>query len=138
MGNSGGTDVRLIPQLPRAAIIVLLGDAVSALGQGMSLPFLLIYLNQVRGIDMAVAGLVLSMVALASFVGNPLGGWLSDHVGSRAALLISLVSSAAGAATFAWATDAPIAFLAAALLGLGNAIAWPAFDATASTRRWLR
>src|SRR5512142_2227021 len=69
---------RLIPQLPRAATIILTGDAISALGQGMTLPFLLIYLHQVRGIDMAVAGLVLSTVALASFVGNPLGGWLSD------------------------------------------------------------
>jgi MFS family permease len=120
---------RLIPQLPRTAKIVLLGDAVSALGQGMSLPFLVIYLHDVRGITLSTAGLVLSTVALASFVGNPIGGWISDHLGSRTALLISLVVSAVGVATFALAAAAPLAFLASALLGLGNAIAWPAFDA---------
>jgi len=78
---------------------------------------------------LSTAGLVLSMVALASFVGNPLGGWLSDPVGPRIALLVSLVTSAIGVALFGWAHTAPIAFAAAALLGLGNAIAWPAFDA---------
>jgi MFS family permease len=134
----GGQDedrvrARLIPELPSAAKVVLVGDALSALGQGMSLPFLLIYLHQVRGIDLSTAGLVLATVALASFVGNPLGGWLSDPFGPRAALLLSLMISAAGVATFAWAYDAPVAFLAAGLLGLGNAIAWPAFDALLAT-----
>jgi MFS family permease len=128
-GDRGGIKHRLIPQLPRGAKVVLLGDAVSALGQGMSLPFLLLYLHEVRGIDLATAGLVLSTVALASFIGNPIGGWLSDPLGPRTALLISLVFSAVGVATFALAEASPLAFLAAALLGLGNAIAWPAFDA---------
>ena len=78
---------------------------------------------------MSTAGLILATVALASFVGNPLGGWLSDLGGPRAALLFGLLSSAVGVGTFAYAKDAPTAFLAASLLGLGNAIAWPAFDA---------
>ena len=124
---------RLIPQLPRAAKIILIGDAVSALGVGMSMPFMLIYIHQIRGIDMATAGLVLSALALASFVGNPLGGWLSDPLGPRVTLLAGTACSAAGVAAFAWVTTAPLAFLAAALLGLGNAIAWPAFDALLAT-----
>lgn len=131
MSSDPGTasGVRLIPQLPRAAVIVLVGDAVSALGQGMSLPFLLIYLSEVRGISLSVAGLVLSTVALASFVGNPLGGWLSDPLGPRVTLLAGQLCAAAGTATFAWADTAAVAFVAAALLGLGNAIGWPALDA---------
>ena len=48
----------LFPRLPSAAKVVLLGDAVSALGQGMSLPFLLIYLHEVLRLDMSTAGLV--------------------------------------------------------------------------------
>lgn len=119
----------LVPRLPRPAWIVLLGDTVSALGQGMSLPFLLVYLHEVRGIDLSIAGLVLSTVALASFVGNPLGGWLSDPVGPRVTLVISLVISAIGVGTLAVAATATLAFVAAALLGLGNGVAWPAFDA---------
>lgn len=124
---------RLVPRLPRVAVIILLGDAVSALGGGMSLPYFLVYLHQVRGIDMTTAGLVLSTIALASFVGNPLGGWLSDPCGPRAVLLSSLLCSAGGVATLGYASSAPMAFLAAALLGLGNSIAWPAFDALLAT-----
>lgn len=119
---------RFIPRLPRSAVVILTGDGVSAFGQGMSLPFLLIYLHQVRDISLAVAGLVLSMVALVSFIGNPLSGWLVDKLGSRTVLLGSLVCSAAGMATFAGVTHAALAFVAAALLGLGNSVAWPAFD----------
>jgi MFS family permease len=95
----------------------------------MSLPFLLIYLTEVRAISLTTAGLVLSTVALASFIGNPLGGWLSDPLGPRTALMISLVLSAVGVASFAVTTRPVHAFVSAALLGLGNSIAWPAFDA---------
>jgi MFS family permease len=130
-GNA--TSARLIPQLPRAATTILVGDAVSALGSGMSLPFMLVYLHQVRSIDIATASLALSTIALASFIGNPLGGWLSDRLGPRAALAVGLVSSAAGVATLGWATGAPVAFPAAAMLGLGNSIAWPAFDTLLAT-----
>ncbi|MEE6165539.1 MULTISPECIES: MFS transporter [unclassified Mycolicibacterium] len=125
--------VRLIPRLPRAATIILAGDALSALGSGMSLPFMLVYLHQVRGIAIATAALALSSVALASFVGNPVGGFLSDRFGPRSALLVGLVFSAAGAASLGWVTCVPVAFLAAVLLGLGNSISWPAFDALLAT-----
>lgn len=134
MGASGEvTATRFIPRLPRTAFIVLLGDAVSWFGQGMSLPYLLFYLHQARGIDLSIAGLVMSTVALGSFIGNPVGGWLSDIFGPRAVLGAGVLCSAAGAGTFAGATSATVAFLAAGLLGLGNAIAWPAFDSLLAT-----
>lgn len=60
---------RLVPALGRDAWIVLGGDALSGIGTGLTLPFLLIYLHQVRGIDLSVAGLVVATVALASFAG---------------------------------------------------------------------
>jgi MFS family permease len=131
--NTPAAGTRLLPRLPRAAATILIGDAISALGSGMTLPFMLVYLHQVRGIDIATAGLALSTIALASFIGNPVGGSLSDRFGPRTALTIGLIFSATGAATLGWAAGAPMAFLAAALLGLGNSIAWPAFDALLAT-----
>lgn len=71
----------LVPRLPREAWVVLGGDALSALGSGLTLPFLLIYFHQVRGIDLLVAGLAVAAVPFASLVGNPLGGWLADRGG---------------------------------------------------------
>jgi MFS family permease len=108
--------------------VVLGGDALSAAGQGMSLPYLLVYLHNVRGMGLGTVGLVLSTVALASFVGNPLGGWLSDPLGAPRTLSIGLAFSAAGMATMATARTSVTAFVAAGLLGLGNSICWPALD----------
>src|SRR5215208_2544508 len=75
----------LVPALPRAAWVVLAGDAVSALGSGLTLPFLLVYLHQARGLDLGPASLAVATVAIAGLAGNPFGGALSDRVGARAA-----------------------------------------------------
>jgi MFS family permease len=99
----------------------------------MTLPFLLVYLHQLRDLGLGAAGLAVSVLALAGFAGNPLGGSLADRVGSRAALLAGLGLSAAGSAGLAY-VDAPWqAFAATATLGLGAAIVWPARNALLST-----
>ena len=123
----------LVPRLPRSAWIVLAGDLLSALGSGLTLPFFIVYLHRVRGIDLTVASLALATIALASFAGNVIGGSLADRFGSRRALMLGLVASAGGAAWLAFVTSPPAAFGAAATLGLGNSIAWPALDSLLAT-----
>lgn len=115
-----------VPELPRGAWTLVAGDAVSALGSGLTLPFLLVYLHQVCGLGLGEAGLALSMVALAGFAGNPVGGSLTDRIGGRATLIVGLVFSAAGSTYLAFVTDAWEAYAAAATLGFGLAIVWPA------------
>ena len=44
----------LVPSLPARAWLVLVGDALSALGSGLTLPFFVVYLSQVRGIDLGL------------------------------------------------------------------------------------
>jgi MFS family permease len=119
----------MIPRLPRAAWTVLGGDALSALGTGMTLPFLLVYLSTVRGLSLATAGLALSTLALASFVGNPLGGSLADRFGARRAVIGGLLVAAAGAVLLALVREPWQAFCACAALGLGVSVIWPAQDA---------
>ena len=128
-GRPQGERRRLLPPLGRDARLVLGGDVLSAVGTGMTLPFLLVYLSEVRGIDLEVAGLAAATVAFAGFVGNPLGGWLSDHVGARNALIGGLVTSALGTAAVALVARPWQAFAATALMGLGAAVTWPAQDA---------
>ena len=123
----------LVPELPRGAWTLLAADAVCSLGSGMTLPFLLVYLHDVRGLGLGAAGLAVSAVALAGFAGNPIGGSLSDRVGGRPAMLAGLALCAAGSASLAFATNAWQAFPAAATLGLGAAIAWPARSALLAT-----
>ncbi len=116
----------LVPELPRDGWTLLAGDAVSAVGSGLTLPFLLVYLHGVRGLGLGEAGLALSMVALAGFAGNPVGGSLVDRVGGRAALLMGLVFATAGSAFLAFVTEPWQAYGAAATLGFGLAVVWPA------------
>jgi MFS family permease len=116
----------LVPELPRDGWILLAGDAVSAVGSGLTLPFLLVYLHDLRGLGLGEAGLALSVVALAGLAGNPVGGSLVDRVGGRAALLAGLAFAAVGSTWLAFVTNAWGAYGAAATLGFGLAVIWPA------------
>jgi MFS family permease len=119
----------LVPELPRPAWVLLGGVALSALGSGLTLPFLLVYLDHVRGMSVAVAALAVSTIALAGLVGNPLGGWLADRLGARDAVALGLVLAAAGAFGLALVREPWHAFVAAGVVGVGAAIVWPAQDA---------
>ncbi|HUH08571.1 MAG TPA: MFS transporter [Egibacteraceae bacterium] len=123
----------LVPQLPRQAWAVLGGHAVSAVGSGLTLPFLLVYFHAVRGIDLGVAGLAVAAIAVASLLGNPLGGWLADRIGARSTVIAGLMVSAAAAVGVASVADPWHAFAAAGLVGLGAAVTWPAEDALLAT-----
>jgi MFS family permease len=95
----------------------------------MTVPFLLVYLHAVRGLSLAVAGLAVSTVALASLAGNLIAGPLIDRLGPRDTLAAGLVISAAGAALLLLVRRPWHAFPATATVGLGASIAWPAQDA---------
>ena len=122
-----------MPRLPRFAWVVLGGDALSAFGTGLTLPFLLVYLSRVRGIDLAVAGLIIATIAVASLIGNPLGGALSDRVGARNAVICGLVLAAVGAVLLTFVRQPWHGFAATAVVGLGAAVIWPAQDALLAT-----
>jgi MFS family permease len=118
----------LLPDLPRDAWIVLAGDALSAIGTGLTLPFFVVYLHRVRGIDLGLAGLAVATVAVAGLLGNPTGGALTDRIGARKTVLVGIVPAAMGTAAICFVTQAPQAFAAAAVLGFGLAVIWPAMD----------
>jgi MFS family permease len=118
-----------LPVLPRAAWVVLGGDFMSAIGSGLTLPCLFIYAHRVRDLSYGAAGLVVSVIALASLLGNPVGGAAADRWTPRRTLMAGLVIAAAGSALLAVARTTPALFGAAGLLGLGVSVIWPAQDA---------
>jgi MFS family permease len=123
------TTRRFLPELPRAAWIVLGGDSLSAVGSGLTLPFFLVYLHDVRGIGIATAALAVATIAAAGLAGNPVGGSLADRVGARNALAAGLLVAASGVVGVALVREPWHAFAAAGLLGFGAAVVWPAQDA---------
>lgn len=118
----------LLPDLPRNAWIVLAGDALSAVGTGLTLPFFIVYLHRVRGIELGLAGLAVATIAVAGLVGNPTGGGLTDRIGARKTVLVGLVPAAVGTGAICFVSQAWHAFAAAAVLGFGLAVIWPAMD----------
>src|SRR3954465_9034846 len=116
----------LVPRLSARAWVILGGDALAALSSGLTLPFFLVYLHRVRGIELGVAGLILSTVAVAGLVGNPAGGWLVDRIGPRRAVIVGLVLAAGGCVALAAVHEAWQGFLATAFYGLGAAVLLPA------------
>ncbi|MDD5190857.1 MAG: MFS transporter [Dehalococcoidales bacterium] len=58
----------------------------------VSFPFLALYLNQVRGVDMSLVGLLFLIGGLCAAATNMVGGMLSDRFGRRKLLLLVTVT----------------------------------------------
>lgn len=116
----------LVPQLPGRAWKVLAGDGVAAIGTGLVLPFMVVYLRDVRGFHVQTAAFVLSVLAITGVVfGAPLGS-LVDKLGPRRMLIASLLLCATASATFSQVQEPWQAFTATVFLGVGFAGLWPA------------
>ena len=85
----------LNPQLPRDVWILQAGGLVNMFGNGVIGPFLIIYLHNVRGISLGIAGLIVASNAAAGMISTFLGGALSDRVGPRRVLTGALIIMAA-------------------------------------------
>jgi MFS family permease len=118
-----------LPELPRDAWRLLAGESLSALGCGLTLPFLLVYLHEVRGLGLAAAGLAMSCLAAVGFLANPLGGALSDRAGARSTLVTGLLAAAGGALALTAVREPWHVFGATALLGMGAGLVLPSQQA---------
>jgi MFS family permease len=103
----------ILPDLPPKAWVVLGGDLLSAIGSGLTLPFFVVYLHRVRGIELEVAGMAAATIALASLVGNPTAGVLVDRIGARKTVRVGLVVAAAGTGAIGFVETPWEAFAAA-------------------------
>ncbi len=116
----------LNPQLPRSVLTLQLGGLFNFVGNGMAIPFLFIYLHNVRGIGLDTAGLILATGGAASIVVTPFAGALADRIGGRPTLAAALVLLAAGYCGYAFIDEPWQAFAAAAVAGSGSGAFWPA------------
>lgn len=75
--------------LPRPFWVLWLGTFVNRSG-GFVLPFMTLYLTQVRHFSFAQAGIVVSLYGAGVTIAGPLGGYLADHVGRRFTMMLAL------------------------------------------------
>ncbi|MEV4936874.1 MFS transporter [Streptomyces zaomyceticus] len=102
------------------------GSALSAFGLGFTVPYLYVYVAQVRDLGAATAGIVLAVFAMAALVVLPFSGRAIDRRGPVPVLLVASVVAAVGAVAMGFASSVPAAVGAAALLGAGTAVLQPA------------
>jgi MFS family permease len=115
----------LNPGLPRSVQILQAGGVLNALGNGLVLPFLFIYLHNVRGMSPAESGLIVGTNSAVSIVAGPVYGSLIDRVGARRTLTAALLLLAAGFGSYPLVHRPWQGFLAAGVAGLGNGGFWP-------------
>ncbi|MBC9727863.1 MFS transporter [Streptomyces sp. TRM68367] len=102
------------------------GNALSAFGLGFTVPYLYVYVAQVRGLGAVTAGLVLAAFAVAALVVLPFAGRAIVRRGPLPVLLAALVAAAAGALGLGLSGSAAAVLLSAAVLGAGQAVMQPA------------
>jgi MFS family permease len=72
------------------------GLVINAFGNGAGNPFVWLYLHDVRGISLAVAGLAGSSSAVFSLGAAAVAGSLADRRGARVTMIAGLLVSACG------------------------------------------
>ncbi len=122
--DSGAPEDSIRAALTPPLVRLLVGIGFSSLGGGLVLALFVVYLNQVRGIPLQTAGLVLTYQALLGLVLAPLVGSLVDRVGPKPVLLTALLVEAVGVLAFGFVTTAAQAFAAGTVMALGNAGLW--------------
>ena len=102
------------------------GNALSAFGLGFTVPYLYVYVAQVRDLGAMTAGLVLAVFAVAALVVLPFAGRAIVRRGPLPVLLVALVTAAVGALSLGLASSSTTVLLSAAALGAGQAVMQPA------------
>ena len=119
--------------LPREGKYLLSTIIVDFIGNGLVMPFNVVYLHEVRGFELARVGLLLSLPALvALLVVGPIGA-LIDRIGPRLVVVGSLLIQIAAYVTLASATTELRAAIGCILLGFSGGIIWPAIQTLIGT-----
>ncbi len=121
-----------LPRLPPAARRQIAGVAVSSFGTGLTLPYTLVLLSEVRGLPLGTTGLLLAVPGVVGLAAVPLSGVLVDRAGAARVLRACMVLQAVADLLLARAHTPGQALPAMALLGLGLGPSFPAASALLS------
>ncbi|MFF1699287.1 MDR family MFS transporter [Streptomyces sp. NPDC058257] len=105
---------------------IQVGSALSAFGVGFTVPFLYVYVAQVRDLGAGTAGIVLAAFAMAALIVLPVTGRVIDRRGPLPVLMGAALTASVGALALGLANSEPTAIVSAALLGAGTAVMQPA------------
>ena len=97
-----------------------------AFGEGLTLPYLMVYLHFGRGLPLWLAGLVVSVAGATSLACSAPAGAIIDRIRPVHGHAIGLVVYAVSVVALAFSGSAPLAAASLVLGGVSGAIIWPA------------
>ncbi|CAB4341026.1 MAG: MFS transporter [Actinobacteria bacterium] len=103
----------------------LIGALFNALGGGLTLPLLVVYLHQVRGLSLTSASLVLSWMAVTGLWASPIIGAIVDRAGPRVVLLCAILVEALGTIAWPLVHTTYQAIAVSTVVAIGSAGIWP-------------
>ncbi len=101
-------------------LLVVLTVFIDLVGFGLIIPVLPTYARQLNA-DGTMVGLLMASYSVMQFFFTPFWGRLSDKVGRRPILLVSLLASSIGYIIWGFSTSLVMLFLARMVAGAGNA-----------------
>lgn len=131
--------LRRIAALPPAARLLIVTNGISALGAGMVMPFLWIYLTEVRHLPTWVPAATLAVQAFSAVFGGLAYGALLDRLPYNRVVPLANVNAGVGTLLFAFAGHAGVALVAAVVFGFGisgvGTVVRAAYGATTSAEQ---
>jgi MFS family permease len=119
----------LDPRLTREVWLLQVGGLANAFGNGTVLPFLIIYLHNVRGIPLGLAGLAAAVNSAAALASGFAAGALADRIGPRRVLVGALLVMTVAISFFPLIDNEWHAYALNILLGTGSGAFWPSQSA---------
>lgn len=104
---------------------IVIGIALNAIGGGMTLSLLLVYLHDMRGFTNTFGGLLFSWGALVSIVASTPMGALVDRIGPKKVMIVGLLLNSAAAFSLAYVTTHLHALLAITAINIAGQAVWP-------------
>jgi MFS family permease len=109
---------------------VLVGASfIDTIGRTAMIPFFALYVTDRFNVGMTEAGILFAIFSIAGFIGNMIGGALSDRLGRKKIILFGLVVSALSSLAMGLVDSLPAFYVLAAVVGVLSDIAGPAHGA---------
>jgi MFS family permease len=104
---------------------MVLGIALNAIGGGMTLSLLIVYLHEMRGFSITFGGLLLSWGAVVSLAASTPLGALIDRVGPKKVMVVGLLLNSVAATSLAFAATQIHVIVALTAINVAGQAIWP-------------
>jgi MFS family permease len=115
--------------MPRILWLLIIGMAVNVTGNSFLWPLNTIYIHDLLGKSLSVAGFVLMLNSGASVVGNLIGGYFFDKIGGYKSILLGIGITLLALISLTFWHDWPEYVVFLTIVGLGTGIIFPSMYA---------